>query len=377
MTRPDPTSCGRRWFAESPAARKNRRFVYRIGTIGFGNMGSAWARQLAAEPRWDLARICDVDPERRAEAAKLAPAVSDDADDVLNDPSLDVVGLFTTAEYRPDQIRKALAGGKHIIAEKPIAPNPDAEQKLLDEIEGADRLIAVNLFNRNAWYHHAVRAFVERGEIGKLGIVRICHMTPGRVPDGSYEAEGPIFRDCGMHYVDVARWYAGSEYAKWQAQGVRMWSESQPWWVTAQGHFENGVIFDITVGFVYGQVAENWINRGCLDVIGTRGACRYDHDFIDVRLHMHGEHETVDRTGPYGGKKLDVMIDCFARSLDAGRDLGLPTARDSVIASRMAQRMHEDAVAGDPPCIGDDTERQYVLEHKPKWGLDERYRLSK
>ncbi len=69
------------------------------------------------------------------------------------------------------------------------------------------------------------------------------------------------------------------------------------------------------------MAAENWINRGCLNVIGTRGTCRYDRDFIDVRLHMHGEHETVDRAGPYDGKKLDVMIDCFTRSLDADRDL--------------------------------------------------------
>ena len=152
-----------------------------------------------------------------------------------------------------------------------------------------------------------------------------------------------MFRDCGMHYVDVARWYAGSEYERWHAQGVRMWSEAEPWWVSAHGHFANGVVFEVTVGFVYGQMAENWTSRGYLEAIGTRGIARYEHDFKDVKVQMHGVQETVHRTGPYGGKKLDVMIDLFTRSLDAGRDLGLPTARDSVLASRISQQMHDDA----------------------------------
>jgi predicted dehydrogenase len=343
--------------------------TYRIGTIGCGNMGTQWARQLVAEPRWELARICEVDAKRREAAAALAPGaeIGDDAEAVLNDPSLDAVGLFTLADDRPDHIRKALAAGKHVISEKPIAPDPDAEEALLAEIEASDRLVAVNLFNRNAWYHHEIRAFIEKGEIGNLGIVRVCHMTPGRLPDGSHEPEGPVFRDCGMHYVDVARWYARSEYARWHAQGVRMWSETEPWWVTSHGQFENGVVFEITVGFVYGQNAKDWTNRGYLEAIGTRGIARYEHDFKDVRVQMHGVGETVRKTGPYGGKKLDVMIDLFTRSLDAGRDLGLPTARDSVVASRISQQMHVDAKAGRPPCIGDDEELRYVMENKPKW----------
>ena len=343
--------------------------TYRIGILGCGNMGTQWAKQIVADAQWELVRICEVDPKRREAAAALAPGaeVGDDAYAVLNDPSLDVVGLFTLADHRPNQIRKALAAVKHVISEKPIAPDPEAEQALLAEIEASDRIVAVNLFNRNAWYHHEIRAFIERGELGKLGIVRVCHMTPGRLPDGGYQAEGPVFHDCGMHYVDVARWYAQSEYARWHAQGVRMWSESEPWWVTSQGHFENGVVFEVTVGFVYGQMAEKWTNRGYLEAIGTRGIARYEHDFQAVKVQMHGVHETVHKTGPYGGKKLDVMLDLFARSLDAGRNLGLPTARDSVVASRVSQQMHDDAKADAPPCIGDDAELAYVMANRPKW----------
>ena len=61
------------------------------------------------------------------------------------------------------------------------------------------------------------------------------------------------------------------------------------------------------------------------------------------------------------------MVDLFARSLDAGRDLGLPSARDSVIASRIAQRMHDDAVGDGPPCVGGEDELRFVVQNKPKW----------
>jgi myo-inositol 2-dehydrogenase/D-chiro-inositol 1-dehydrogenase len=208
-----------------------------------------------------------------------------------------VVGLFTLADLRAAQIRRALAANKHIIAEKPIADTVAQEEKLLEEIEASDRIVAVNLFNRNGWYHHEAQAFIDRGEIGKLAVIRICHMTPGTLPGESYKAEGPPFHNCGMHYIDVARWYAKSEYNTWHAQGVRMWGIDDPWWVTAHGTFENGVVFEVTNGFVYGHLAKDYIVSCWLECIGTLGVARYRHNFVDVELQLNGVNETIEKTG--------------------------------------------------------------------------------
>lgn len=59
-----------------------------------------------------------------------------------------------------------------------------------------------------------------------------------------------------MHYVDIARWYANSEYKTWHAQGVNMWNYKEPWWIQCHGTFQNGIVFDITQGFVYGQLSK-------------------------------------------------------------------------------------------------------------------------
>ena len=56
-------------------------------------------------------------------------------------------------------------------------------------------------------------AFIAEGEIGELAIVRVSQPDIQlQVPLRGHGPEEPAFHDCGMHYVDVARWYAQSEY---------------------------------------------------------------------------------------------------------------------------------------------------------------------
>ena len=339
---------------------------YRLGVIGYGGMGRQYVREAQASDRWEVAGVCEISPEAQDAAREAAPQarIVNKEDDLFADSSIDVVGLFTLADHRPGQIRRALAAGKHILAEKPIAAEPEEEWDLVRLIESSGLLTAVNLFNRNAWYQKEARAFVASGQIGRLGIVRVSHMTPGLMPGLGHAPEGPPFHDCGMHYVDVARWHAGSEYDTWHATGVRMWGEPAPWWVQAHGRFKNGVVFDITQGFVYGQMAKDRVVNCYLDLIGTFGIARFRHDFREVTLELHGVDETIRKVNPYGGKKLDIMLDLMARSLDAGRDLGLPSARDAAVASEVSWAMLRQAAADGPPVIGTQEDMRRIVERR-------------
>jgi len=88
------------------------------------------------------------------------------------------------------------------------------------------------------------------------------------------------------------------------------------------------------------------------------------HNFIDATIEMHGVHATVRKTGLFNDKKLDVMVDVFARSVNAGKDLGLPSARDSVVASEASWAMLRDAIANMPPVKGTEREMQQILQHR-------------
>lgn len=336
----------------------------RAGILGYGRMGRGFVAAMQESELWDVAAVYDICSEARKQAQQDAPgaAVYDNSEAIFNDKSIDLVGLFTLADARPRQIRRALANRKHVLAEKPLAADIATEWELVHEIEASDRFLAVNLFNRNAWYHKEILDFIAAGEIGGLAVIRICHMTPGHMPLEGHDPEGPPFHDCGMHYVDVARWYAKSEYQTWHAQGLRMWDYKDPWWVQVHGTFANGVVFDITQGFIYGHLAKEQTHNCYVDVIGTKGVARMRHDFTEATVDLHGIHNTIHKTAPFNDKKLDVMVDVFARSILGGRDLGFPHARDSVIASEVSWNMLNDAISHVPPVRGTPEEMQQILE---------------
>ena len=329
-------------------------------------MGRAFVAAMQQRGLWEVAAIHDINPAARQLARRNVPeaTIQEAPDRIFADRSIDVVGLFTLADARPQQVHQALNAGKHVLAEKPLAADVATEWQLVRAAEASDRFVAVNLFNRNAWYHKDLQRFIAHGQIGDLAVIRICHMTPGHMPMEGHDPEGPPFHDCGMHYVDVARWYANSEFKSWHGQGIRMWGYEHPWWVQVHGTFENGIVFDITQGFIYGHLSKQQPHNCYVDAIGTKGVARMRHDFSTATVELYGVGETLHKTAPFNDKKLDVMVDVFARSVLEGRNLGFPQARDSVIASEVSWAMLKDAIAHHPPVRGTPEEMQQILEHR-------------
>lgn len=328
----------------------------KVAIIGFGRMGQMYCKEMQYSGEWDILYICDTNPDAREKARNIVPAstrIVSDEDILFNDPQVEVVGLFTLANSRKEQIEKAVRTHKHIIAEKPIADTQEKELEAVNLTEHSDIFSTVNLYLRNAWYHQAMKQFIQEEEIGELAILRICHMTPGLAPGEGHEHEGPAFHDCGMHYVDIARWYAESDYKTWNAQGIRMWDYKDPWWIQCHGTFHNGVVFDITQGFVYGQLSKDQTHNAYTDIIGTKGIVRMTHDFKTATVELHGVNRTLCLQQPFGGKNLDKLCKQMAASIRSGiRDNRLPSLRDSIEASHYAWSFLEDARHNCLPSIG-------------------------
>lgn len=244
-----------------------------VGLIGYGRMGGFFADEFIKSDKWNLKYICDISEVSLGIAREKFPDVNvvSDEDIIFNDPEVQVVALTALADTRLGRIRKAVATGKHIIAEKPIAESIQSEWEAVRIAEESGLLSAVDLYLRNSWYFNKIKEIIDSGQLGELAIVRLCHMTPGLSPGEGHEYEGPAFHDCGMHYVDMARWLTGSEFKTWNAQAVRMWEWKDPWWLQAHGTFENGVVFDVTQGHNYGQLAKDQTHNSYADIIGSKG----------------------------------------------------------------------------------------------------------
>ncbi len=338
-----------------------------VGLIGFGRMGRFYLTEFQRNSHYNVAYICDVNEGCRELARQLSPdsIITANEDDIFNDSSVHMVTLCALANSRKEQIAKAIKTNKHILSEKPIADSIKSEWEVVEMLRNYDKFHTVNLYLRNSWYHNAIKSFINEGEIGELAILRICHMTPGLAPGEGHEYEGPAFHDCGMHYVDIARWYAECEYKTWHAQGINMWNYKDPWWIQCHGTFESGVVFDITQGFVYGQLAKDQTHNSYVDIIGTKGVCHMTHDFKTAKVSLHGVTKTLTLEKPFGGKNIDKLIEEMADSIIEGKhNASMPEMRDSAISSEYAWRFLEDANKHELPAIGNLKELNEIRERR-------------
>ena len=97
---------------------------YRVIVVGMGKRGMHHAQTFAANPRFELAGICDIDPARLAAAApKLGnPKTSTDASQLAKELQADVFCFCTLPNLRLPLIQLGIATGAKLIAfEKPVA----------------------------------------------------------------------------------------------------------------------------------------------------------------------------------------------------------------------------------------------------------------
>lgn len=346
----------------------NRRIKAAI--IGFGRIGGFYLREMSLSDKWEVSYICDVDKFSQEEASQVLKELNlpyktlviDDEDIVFSDSSVEVVILSALADSRYGQFEKAISTRKHIITEKPLSDKIEKEWEIVKKVSSSGLLSTINLPLRNAWYNLELRKWLESGELGELAIIRICHLTPGLAPGEGHGPEGPCFHDCGMHYVDLARWLAGSEYKTWHAQGVDFWDWGEPWWLQCHGTFENGVTFDITQGHMYGQLSKDLTHISYNDIIGTKGVARMTHDYKTAIVEIHGVTKTVRIEKQYGDKNINILLDLFADSVRSGIvNPALPTLRDGAMASEYAWRFLEDASKNDLPVKGDKSTLKKIL----------------
>lgn len=342
-----------------------------VGLIGFGRMGRCYLQTLQQDQRYRVTYICDPDEGCRTLASQLCPEAKVVAheDAIMNAPDVQVVVLCALCDSRPEQIRRALEAGKHVVTEKPLAPLIEQEWQAVEAAEKAERerglFATVNMYLLNSWYHHEMRRIIDSGELGELAIMRVCHMTPGLAPGEGHEAEGPSFHDCGMHYVCLTRFLAQSEYKTWHAQALRMWSWKDPWWLQVHGTMESGVVFDITQGFVYGQLSKNQTHNSYVELIGTQGFCHMTHDFKTAVINLHGVNTTKRIEHQHGGKNIDILFAQMAESiLNGHRQPDMPQLRDSAIASEYAWKFLDDARQHEMPAIGNLDELERIRERR-------------
>jgi predicted dehydrogenase len=164
-----------------------------------------------------LAAVCDTRADRaEALAGRYAARVFTDLAALLADPTIDGVDLCVPHHLHAPLALQALAAGKHVLVEKPIATTVEDAEKMVALARANGRTLCVSEQYPFSPPFRRARDLIREGEIGQLVTVRthrVGYIGGIWLKDGWRQnatiAGGGMLLDQGCHYTNIARLMAG------------------------------------------------------------------------------------------------------------------------------------------------------------------------
>ena len=158
----------------------------RVAVVGAGYWGPNLVRNFRGSGDWDLAAVCDLDEARARKVVGDAATVDVETSltRLLERHDIDAVAIATPANTHRAIAMQALAAGKHVLVEKPLAASRGDAQEMVDE---ARRRGLVLMCDHTYCYTPVVqriRDIVRSGELGDILFVDSVRINLGLVqPD--------------------------------------------------------------------------------------------------------------------------------------------------------------------------------------------------
>lgn len=296
--------------------------VYNIALIGCGYMGQSHLLDIASKENACIYAVCDKDRERADNAAQQynTSKVYYDAKELIEDPLVDIVIIATYPSSHLALLKMCLANGKHVLCEKPITDNlTDGEEFVKVVKENPQCKVLVGHILRHNDTYIKVKELIDEGLVGKPLIMRMVQNHNTLHDWEKYrtliEETSPIV-DCGVHYVDVMRWFTGAEVVSVDGVGA----VTEP--MLSEGKYNygmlNATLSDGSVGFYEAGWSNSIATDSFKEFVGPKGRIqityqkerpnhREDGNLVSIYKYYDGTTEYINI--PFNVKPTGLQLD--------------------------------------------------------------------
>ncbi|PTX58888.1 scyllo-inositol 2-dehydrogenase (NADP+) [Melghirimyces profundicolus] len=242
----------------------------RTGLIGYGLSGSVFhAPLIRAVPDLELLKV--VTGRRRQVTEELPDVLPvEKAEELFDDPGIDLVVVTTPNRLHYVQAKKALEAGKHVVVEKPFTLRVDEAWELTRLAEAKGLFLSV--FHNRRWDSGflTLRRYIGEGRLGEVHTYRarfdrfrpeVRNRWKERDPEG-----GGTLYDLGSHLIDQALLLFGEPRTVWADVRNQRVGSTTPDWFHLVLQYENGRRVILDSGSMVLEPGPTW------EVHGTRGS---------------------------------------------------------------------------------------------------------
>jgi predicted dehydrogenase len=288
----------------------------RIGAavVGYGYWGPNLVRNLLGRPEFEFHGLCELNESRAAQFLDRYPgyAVEPEFDRVLEDPRVQAVLVATPPMTHFDLVSKALAAGKHVLVEKPLARRAGEAAELVRMSEERGLVLMPGHTFLYSPPVNKVRELIRDGVVGEPYFI-----TSSRMNLGMYQQDGVIC-DLAPHDLSILLYWLDEPIVAVSATGRSVFDDAVPETAFLTLTFAGGAAANVQISWLAPRKQRQMI------VVGSKRMVQYEDTSADEAIRVYDRGLDLKAPATFGEYRLTYRTgDMVAPRIEASEPLSL------------------------------------------------------
>ena len=269
-----------------------------LAIIGSGRIGTLRARLASEHPAVTFIATAERDPANaKALAEKIGAKVySGNNLDIINHPDVTAVVVSTAEGEHTEAVLAAIAAGKPVLVEKPIALTTVEADSIIAAAEraGSKANVRVGYSRRYKERYLIAKEQIIQGRVGKItgAAARVFNSSSQALAMLARDPHATPVVDALTYYVDLMSWFLGG------AKLVEVYSRGTRGVLKAAGHdvddvcysvltYDDGATVNLGISYALPEKYPSLGHAARVEVLGTEGVMILDDDHTDQIMYTN------------------------------------------------------------------------------------------